>query len=1129
MNRWRGMLAGAAVVALAGALLTPGSAPAHADAVQDGRANLLANASFEEGADVTDAPGWSVLWGRTEVVSFTADRASDGARSLHVVRDEDGRSGGFISDPVPVEGGERYEFSFDQYLAGGSLSATMHFFDAEGTVISNTYEMVTTTADTWERGTAYFEAPAEAVAARPILYAASGVTVDSYLDNVFFGSVNLLTNVSFEEGADVTSAPGWSVLWGRDELVSFSSERASDGVRSLHIVREDGMRTGGLVSDPVPADAGETYEFSFDQYRVGGALSVTFYFDDADGNVITQPYEMVRSTTDTWERTAVRFEAPEGTVSARLLFYAVSGATLDTFIDRAHFAPAVGEPDEPDEESRVETILAQDDNLEYLGTPVTTQIPSQAAHGIEDGRHVSYQAFKGDSGSGYPATFAVTDVETGDLIRSCVVEGAEAARNLNIADDGRVYWGTYHDSKLWRYDPATGECEDMGRMSDQKDSTFGMSPGPDNSMYIGAYPDGRLLQVDAQTDEVELLREIDPNADYIHAIAYHEATDTVYVGSGGQVPQIWKVEDAGRGEQTLIADESTAPGLNDGTQFVGRMDIVGDRIFAQVGLRMLVLDLDGNVIHWDPEQTRYFFGHHLIQGADSETAIFSTSGGALVEYSIGANSFRQTDITIGGYLSNGVVDDSSGTPLLYGTSASGVFVADLASETMVSENAIDFAQPTLIQKLLEGPDGSVWASGYMVGLSQVDPSGADHGPTMQRGQFESAVVRDGNLYLGGYGHARFDVLDPATYDPADPNTVPTLFNGADEGQDRPFGMAYNPDRDEIYMGSVATYGQTQGGLAIWDGATGEHEWLTSEIGADENIVSVAYNPTDGLVYIGSTVDGGLGSDPSGNTAGKLIVFDPATRSVVARIDPAGAEREGITGLMVDPDGLVWGVAEESLFAYDPATGQSEVRGNVGGSYSTGTTYWAYGTVMRSNADGLIYVSAGGRFSVHDPSTGETTRIANGLRWGAVDGNGDVYLSAGAHLFRYNVAGSTAELACTATVTEPVSDGLVVSAGEMACVDGARVAGGVNVQPGGSLLVEGSTVLGGLTSSEAATVQLRDSSIRGAVSVTATTGAFVFAGNDLRGSLACSSNSSEPENEGAASVVSGSSSGQCAGI
>lgn len=786
----------------------------------------------------------------------------------------------------------------------------------------------------------------------------------------------------------------------------------------------------------------------------------------------------------------------------------------------------------PSEDPRVLNILEQDENFEYLGTPVTSQIPSQAAQGIEDGRHVSYQVFKGSPETENPATFAVTDVESGEQLFTCAVDGAEHSRNLNIADDGRVYWGTYYDSKLWRYDPAVGECEDLGKISEgaENDHAFGVSQGPMDSMYLGVYPGSRLFLVDPVTDEIELLKdEVSPDAEYIHSIAYHKESDSVFVGTGGQVPKLWRIEDGGRGEQTLVADESNAPGINSAGQFIGRMDIVHDRVIAQVGLRMLVLDLEGNIVHWDVDQTRFHFGHHTIEGANPGEAIFSTEGWDLLVYDTETDTTRNTGINIGGYLSNGIVDDSSGTPLLYGTSSVGVFVADLESHELLSSSTIDFAQPTLIQKVLNGPDDTIWASGYMIGLAEVDKTGAEHGDTLQRGQYESSVVRDGNLYLGGYGHSKLEVIDPATYDPNDLSTVTQLYESQDRGQDRPFGLDYNPDRDEIYMGSVAIYGQTQGGLAIWDGATEEHVWLTEEIGVNENIVSVVYNKNDGLVYLGSTVDGGLGSEPSGNTAGKLIVFDPETRTVVDTMDPAGEEREGITGLMIDDQGLIWGVAEQSLFTYDPATGTSEVKGTVGGQYSENTTYWAYGNVSQSAADGNIYVTAGSRFSVHNPDTGETTRIADGLNWSTTDEAGNVYISAGVHLLRYNVPGASPTPTCDEVVTGQVNGGLDVDADEVVCLEGATINGGVDITEGAALVAADSRINGGLHAAGAESVELRDSDVRGGVRITGTTGAVVIASNDIRGGLACSGNASEPTSEGEPNEVNGQQTGQCAGL
>src|SRR5699024_101239 len=203
---------------------------------------------------------------------------------------------------------------------------------------------------------------------------------------------------------------------------------------------------------------------------------------------------------------------------------------------------------------------------------------------------------------------------------------------------------------------------------------------------------------------------------------------------------------------------------------------------------------------------------------------------------------------------------------------------------------------------------------------------------------------------------------------------------------------------------------------------------------------------------------------------------------------------------------------------------------VGGRYTEGKTYWAYGTVSWSDADQKIYVTAGSRFSVHDPATGETTRIANGLQWSTVDSAGNVYLSSAANLFRYNVTRSGDNLTCTETLTDRVNGSRVVVDGEVLCLEGAVVNGALSVQPGGALLVgAGTSIHGGFTAADATSVQVRDSQIRGAVSVTGTTGDFVFAGSDLHGSIACSGNASAPNDEGAPNTITGAATGQCAAL
>src|SRR3546814_1471298 len=60
-------------------------------------------------------------------------------------------------------------------------------------------------------------------------------------------------------------------------------------------------------------------------------------------------------------------------------------------------------------------------------------------------------------------------------------------------------------------------------------------------------------------------------------------------------------------------------------------------------------------------------------------------------------------------------------------------------------------------------------------------------------------------------------------------------------------------------------------------------WYTSSIVPDQSIISVVYNPNDKLVYIGTNVDGGMGIEQPPGVEAKLVVWDPATRTVVRTI------------------------------------------------------------------------------------------------------------------------------------------------------------------------------------------------------------------------------------------------------
>lgn len=667
-----------------------------------------------------------------------------------------------------------------------------------------------------------------------------------------------------------------------------------------------------------------------------------------------------------------------------------AGISLTSHLPRADATVPASDEDHPE----VVRFTSQDGAIRYIGQPVNSQIGARAPRvGQEDGRWVEYQVYKGSPETDLPGTFVVTDLETGVVVRSIKLPTAEACADLAVASDGKVYLPTYRDYRLWQYDPSTKAVTDLGPIdaSTGRADAFGAGPGPDGSVFLGVYPESRVYRYDPAAGVIHNLGTIDAEEDYIHFVCWDPDSDAVFCTVGGRRASIWRIEDRGNGARSRILDGSTIPIL-DTTPFLGTLDCINGHLVSRAGGSLIVTDLDGNVEYFTGG--REIAAFHAVPTQDGNGFFFSAFG-QVQRYDFGTHSFTPTAAQVRSYIAHGLQIDRT---RIAGTDGGGPFVVDVVTGERI-EHAPSFRQPTKIQKIFPGPGDTLYASGYMKGLAKINTEGGEPNATLNEGQYESWIVRQGQLYLGSYGYSKF-----SRYDPATPNVAPKqLFTSVGVDLDRPFGMAYDPGRDEAYMASVPLFGRYQGGMAIYEFATGKVTQLRSALVVDQSIVSVVHNPHDGLVYLGTTIDGGMGNDPiSVTTEGQLIVFDPASRSVVRRSVPVPG-RQGVTGLLIGPDGSVWGVAEEQLFRLAPDGGLT-VHGAVSGRYPAAPSYtWTWANLNWSAMDGGIYGTAGGRLFRVDPSTGAITMLADGgAAWGATDTRGDVYFAFRTRLFTYLV-------------------------------------------------------------------------------------------------------------------------------
>jgi hypothetical protein len=228
-------------------------------------------------------------------------------------------------------------------------------------------------------------------------------------------------------------------------------------------------------------------------------------------------------------------------------------------------------------------------------------------------------------------------------------------------------------------------------------------------------------------------------------------------------------------------------------------------------------------------------------------------------------------------------------------------------------------------------------------------------------------VLGSTLYLGVYPRARlyaFDTAKPWDAKIKNPQQIEELDRF---DQDRPFAVLGVGKLNQVFFGSVPDYGTLGGALSVWD--VGSHKLdVHRNVVQDEGITALAW--ADGVIVGGTTRSGGLGIEPKANEA-KLFLWDPVSRQKIFETAPVpGAWL--ISGLLVGQDKKVWGVADETLFAFDPAKRQVVFsRPLFKVDEKTRHTRWRDAFLLE-HPDGRIYGTMGGRLFRYEAKSDELT-------------------------------------------------------------------------------------------------------------------------------------------------------------
>lgn len=798
---------------------------------------------------------------------------------------------------------------------------------------------------------------------------------------------NPVANPGFEQVTGDGSIPGWKQTYGAGspELVyRVTDEDRFSGHYSLYLEDPSNTKTLGVESEKFPVTEGKTYSASAMFQVERSQLGIYLQFYNEAGVRISNTAGWIGVTDGAWVMGSVAGTAPEGAVAGSVLLYSSSTGQGKGFIDDVFV-----------EEIRVGTF-------ELLGQPITNFIHMDSAIGYEDNRLVSYTVVKGADDQ---TVFAVVDLLSAEVIKTFPMPGVTGAWAVKMSSDGKIYAATHYNASLYQYTPGSDTIVNLGRLGSESHA-WSMAAGPDGKMYVGTYPNAHVFEYDPATNQIRDLGRVHPTEKYVRSMAYDPERNMIYAGVGGTNAGIVKVHPAdGSFSDDLLSQ--WLPETHGQYTFPMRIEYALGKLFIRLTDpdHLLIADAATETVEFYDPGSSITLGQAVVTKPGDESKVYF-GGYILRSYHINTRTFqneypdpdkRWVNFQHGKFVD---LNDPEWPGLtLAAVAEKGKIMLFNQQTGRISESKIgNFGSPVLIQSLHTGFDGNIYIGGYLgaSGFNSYRPDDGTFTPVQEFGQVESVASVGNKLFIGTYGHSRIHEYDPALpWSSTNPRRIADLSS---YGQDRPFAAVGVDSLSKLYVGSVADYGSHQGALAVYDVASRQIQ-VFRNIVKDQGIVSLAYK--DGFLYGGTTIYGGLGTSGPVENEGKLFVFDTATNTKVMEIVPVPG-RKVVSGLLAGPDGMIWGVAEDHIFKFDPVSRKVVYTAAKLGRYGTATVW--VDAFLEIGKDGNVYgTNRQKTFFMIRPETMEFIVIKNGAgNYLRQDFYGNLYMANDANLWKYTL-------------------------------------------------------------------------------------------------------------------------------
>ncbi|MBS4190164.1 WD40 repeat domain-containing protein [Bacillus sp. FJAT-49705] len=634
-----------------------------------------------------------------------------------------------------------------------------------------------------------------------------------------------------------------------------------------------------------------------------------------------------------------------------------------------------------------EIVEKETNNATLIGPQVFQTSALTAAAGKDDNGN-SYMYFVMH---GTPSALAVVDLNSNELKNTYTLSNSTSAWGLDVDKDGTVWVGGTTDGNLYSFNPNTEEFRDHGnKLTLPKDTAIQDIDAVDGVVYGSTAYGGSVFKYDSHTDELVNFGQVLYKKEFAKSLAYDEENDTLYIGVGSKADLV-KFDLKTKKKTAFLPDDYK----ND--KYVRDIRLIGDEIYARMdpSNRLVVFDKETlekvdevelnsrtvslkspneDAIYFSKQNSLYKYDLTTKEQIDLQVPLLKGTEMLALDY------VELNDPNYPGYTLVGLIDNA-GNVLKYNleTGFNEITKVNLPQQPV-----------TLYTMIQDEKRENIYINGYMSGGLAIYNTKTNQSVLHQDiSQIESMTIIGDKLYIGAYPKSR--VLELDLTQPWSSTNPRELMRLGDYGQERSTAITAVPKLNKVFVGTYPETSMGGGALAVYDLKENKQEVYENYI-YNQSLVSFLHQ--DEYIYGGTSIHANYQVNERGARFFRFRPDYPEEKEYIHLPFQASM----ITSLIADKQGTIWGMADGTLFSYNPKT--KEIRSQqilelISGRFRNAK--------IIEGIDGNIYGTVEGKMFKADPKTMEVEiLLEEGAYEIAQDSEGNLYFRNQADLWKYTM-------------------------------------------------------------------------------------------------------------------------------